>query len=106
MKDHFRINHRGMRFRFIPPSDTSPTLQIAMSFGAGGVSSDMTIHWNAILQEDLVALGLLYKAIGYSLAIMQPGYIDPVPDGDPNYIDAMKLDHEVNRLYREGNAND
>ena len=102
MKRHFAIKHRTLRFNFLPPLDMGDSTQINIYLEDQGIFSSFGFHFRAT-EEDTIALALLHKAIGTCLSIAQPGYLDPLPDGDHNEVDAMKLDYEVNRLWREGN---
>ena len=103
MKPHFRIQHRSMEFSILPPTEDQLILGLHTSITVNGTSFQSGIHFSARVPDDLINLALLYKAIGYSLSMMQPGYLTPLPEGDPNEVDAMRLDYEVNRLWREEN---
>ncbi len=106
MKNNFTIKHRDIEFSFVPPREDQSVLGFHLSGGSNGSGVRVHTHFCGNIESDVVSLALLYKALGYALSMFQPGYLDPLPEGDENEVDAMKLDHEVRRLWREGNAND
>lgn len=106
MKEHFKIKHRGISFSFLPPTEDRDNCQIAIATdGAPNNSFTLHTHFNpSCYENDLVNLALLHRAIGCLIHSYQPGVVTPVPDGDPDQVDAMKVLHEVDRIWREGNA--
>jgi hypothetical protein len=105
MKPHFNIQHRGGSFSFIPPSDDRNNCQFGIRTENDGGSATILTHFHPSCRpEDLVALCLLHRAIGSIIDHYQPGIVSPLPDGDSSEVDAMKVLFEVDRLWREGNA--
>ena len=93
MKDHFEVNIAEGRVSFLPSS-----MVIRLETSLGGFSSTQ------IVSMDPVAWGLIYRAIGNILEGLQPGLLSPLPTGDPNEFDAIKVAYEIDRKWREGNA--
>ena len=44
----------------------------------------------------------LWRDLGSMLDELQPGLVNPLPDGDRNEVDAMKVIHEADLLQRGG----
>ena len=42
-----------------------------------------------------------YRDLGEAIDFIQPGVINPLPDGEPDYVDALKVIHEADRLRME-----
>lgn len=54
-----------------------------------------------VLSADPVEWGLLHRAIGRILDDLQPGVASPLPDDDPQLVDALKVMHEIDRKWGE-----
>lgn len=93
MNDHFMVKMRGANLSFL-----SESMVIRNENGTG-------VYFTAqIVSDDPVAWGLIYRAIGNILEGLQPGLVSPLPDGDPNEFDAIRVSYEIDRLWREGNS--
>ena len=43
----------------------------------------------------------LYRILGRAIGAIQPGLVDPLPEGDPNEVDAMKVVFEADQRLKE-----
>jgi hypothetical protein len=68
------------------------TVQLGFHDGSG-------LHSN-IFFNSLPRLLNFYRDLGEAIDFMQPGVIDPLPDGDPGEVDAMKVIYEADQLKR------
>lgn len=55
----------------------------------------------SIMVRSLPHLLNFYRDLGAVLDDLQPGLVSPLPDGDKNEVDAMKVIYEADRLQRE-----
>ena len=93
MRDHFKVKMNGADLSFL-----SESMVIRNENGTGAFFSTQ------VVSADPVAWGLIYRAIGNILDGLQPGIVSPLPDGDPNEFDAIRVAYEIDRLWREGNT--
>ena len=56
----------------------------------------------SLVARDLPRLLNFYRDLGDALNELQPGLTMPLPDGDPDYVEALKVVHEADRLRAEG----
>ena len=66
---------------------------VSMAFSASGVYTGVMCH-------SLPHLLNFYRDLGALLDELQPGLINPLPDGDPSEVDAMKVIYEADQLQR------
>lgn len=57
---------------------------------------------STIVVRSLPHLLNFYRDLGAILNDLQPGLTLPLPEGDPDYIEALKVIHEADRLNLEG----
>lgn len=55
----------------------------------------------SLVARDLPRLLNFYRDLGDALNELQPGLTLPVPENDPDYIEALKVIHEADRLQGE-----
>lgn len=55
------------------------------------------VHAHVFIQS-LPHLFNFYRDLGVSLSHLQPGLTQPLPDGDPSIVDAMKVIYEADQL--------
>ena len=95
MIDHTKIRFGGSEVSFIPPDG-------AVDFGLVSFRTDGPVHMGlSLLSDSPVEWGLMHRAIGHILDQLQPGITSPVPDDSPDLVDAMKVMHEIDRLWAE-----
>lgn len=64
---------------------------VQLSFHTDGVHAHIFI-------SSLPHLFNFYRDLGVSLSHLQPGLTQPLPDGDPSIVDAMKVIYEADQL--------
>jgi hypothetical protein len=66
------------------------TVQLGFHDGSG-------LHSN-IFFNSLPMLLNFYRELGEAIDFVQPGVINPLPDGDPGEVDAMQVIYEADQL--------
>ena len=56
----------------------------------------------SLVARDLPRLLNFYRDLGNALNDLRPGLTLPLPENDPDYIEALKVIHEADRLNLEG----
>jgi hypothetical protein len=59
---------------------------------------DKSGQHSIIFFNSLPRLLNFYRDLGEAIDFMQPGVINPLPDGDPGEVDAMKVIYEADQL--------
>jgi hypothetical protein len=66
------------------------TVQLGFHVGSGQHSN--------IFFNSLPMLLNFYRDLGESIDFVQPGIVNPLPDGDPSEVDALKVIYEADQL--------
>ncbi len=74
-----------------------------ISFSCGGVLFSFATNQlhSHLFGDNLPLLFNFYRDLGGALNELQPGLTLPLPDEDPNFVDALKVIHEADRLRME-----
>ena len=78
-------------------SDDHGHLSLWLHLGKPGLMASVLMSAGP---DEIVSVYRLYRALGHALEAWQPGLVNPVADSDPNYVDALKIHHEAQRLER------
>jgi len=72
---------------------------------AWGQTAALNFHGNGVhaivYSYHLPQLLNFYRDLGAAIDFLQPGLINPLPDDSPDFVDALKVIHEADRIRTE-----
>jgi hypothetical protein len=98
MKNHLKIAGPGCVISCLPPADEKDNAALSIRKESNGTYCSLQF-----CSADPVFWGLLHRAVGEFIDIMQPGVASPIPEDSSDLLDAMKVAHEIDRKWREAN---